>query len=290
MGNINCCEKVKINESIFHLENIFHSEDIKINQKENQNLNILANSSESKTDTNKVPENSYVTNNTEFDYTSNLRNNSNAIQNYMEEKNTLKSLNNWMKLIRHFTFENKLPSFNLKFLEELNKARTDFLGISQKLLKYSEEFDIVKEKFYEINNDEIRQNFFRTKDDLIKSAEFFKKLYVNKIEKNEENLEEFIEIDEIKLPIPSDKDLLNSLKYYKLFKKRFDKMFSKKFALTKINYDIFHEDPEISYILFISKNTENLSYLFEKKSKYIGIDFIKDTQNTYLMTIVTATD
>ena len=50
-----------------------------------------------------------------------------------------------------------------------------------------------------------------------------------------------------------------------------------------------HSNPEISFLLYITNDTKNLSYLFQKGIKYIGID-IKDNNETILLSLVVASD
>lgn len=295
MGNINCCENIKTKDKVFNLEDIFLPQSNIIEKREKEiisinvdNFSLLENPNRAD-DRIQIYENAEVK---EIDYTSNLQKKKypGNLQEYMEEKNAEKSEVNWMKLIRPATFsERSLSSFKIKFIEELNKARTDFMGISEKLYNTANDIEFLK-KIEEIENEEIRRKLIRTKEDLLQASRFFWKLNQDRIKNNQENLTEIIEIEGIDIPIPTDKTLLNNFKYYNLFLRRFKRIFSKKFKVDKISYDTFHKNPEIAFILFICKDTEKLKYLFQKENKYIGLDYIEDSHDTNLMTVVVARD
>lgn len=206
----------------------------------------------------------------------------NLIENYKKENvNT-----NMMKLVRHITFE-EFYQFPVKFIEEMNKARCDFLGFSEKLMGHVQNFELIENKINEITDQKIKKRLVRTKDQFVKTSEFFLDLHQKNIK--EERLNELIEIEEFKLPIPIDEKELKDKKYLKKFNRRFEKKFQKNFKIKRISYYVGHSNPEISFLLYITNDTKNLSYLFQKGIKYIGID-IKDNNETILLSLVVASD
>ena len=96
-----------------------------------------------------------------------------------------------------------------------------------------------------------------------------------------------IEVNDIKLPIPSKHKELNHTKYFKKFEELFKRKFEGKFLLKKIMFKVNHMDPEISFLLFITKTPKELESLFAEEIKYIGFDF-EETKGTILLTIVLA--
>ena len=86
-----------------------------------------------------------------------------------------------MKLINHPTFSKEQNEFYLKFLEELNKARTDFLGVSEKLMYYFQNFDLIQNRIDQINDTELKDYLSRTKEDFKEASDFFADLYKKKI-------------------------------------------------------------------------------------------------------------
>jgi hypothetical protein len=207
-----------------------------------------------------------------FDYSSNSN-----IFNYKNENPNM----SLMKLVKHATFSKDL-NYNCKFLEELNNARIDLCGFINRLLDFQENFQKIKEEIYERNGNCL----IRTKEDFIKALDFFKKLQ----EEENENLNELIEIEKFKLPIPEDLEELKDYKYYEKFQKRFENKFCGKFELKNSKIIILHKDPEISFLLFITEDSKILSSLFNKNVKYVGIDFQDYSNETLLLSLVFAAD
>lgn len=123
-----------------------------------------------------------------------------------------------------------------------------------------------------------------------------------KNEKNEENVENYkdksliipklVESDDFKLPIPEDHNKLKRDKYYENFHRRFNKKFSKNFFIKKIKCDMILDQPEFSFIIFITNIKKNFSYLFDYDCKYIGLELKekKSFTNVVIITIVLVRD
>jgi hypothetical protein len=298
MGNINCCEETKKNDKDFDVGSIFAP---KVN-KEEENLSNKSTEEENyKIHTNQneifqLAKSPFATNKNsifieelaeaeDFDYDTN--NNKNSWLNYIENRNKEMDSKNLLKLVKHATFRDTPPTFDRKFLEDLNKARTDFLAFSEKLFYYVQNFHIIQNKIDEIKDETIKKRLSRTKEDFIQASDLFKKLHGEK----KENLNELIEIDEFKLPIPSNIMDLKEKKIFEKFDKRIQrKQNLRKFRLRNIKCCIVQEDIELSFILFITKEINYLSFLFNKNMKYIGIDFKENSNGTNLLTIVLVSD
>ena len=222
-----------------------------------------------------------------FDYVSNIDvNNSFDCYKYENKKKTL----NWMKLLKHISFRKTKTLFSHSFIKELDKARTDFLGFSQKLMDSITNFDSIQNKINEISEKNTRNKLSRTKEDFKMALDFFEELQREKIKGKKKDLNELIEIDDLKLPIPSNRQELNELKYHKKFVRRFNFKFNKKFKINKMIFGCVHEDPQISFLLYITKDIKNLRYLFDKEIKYFGMDFEENFNGTIFITVVLASD
>ena len=289
MGNINCCDDSNKKDKDFNVQSIFEEVNYKNEKnKSTENLNLNLN------DGNESSRNKLTNESTSFsknrcydsdspvqikleDFNYSTNSNKNCVKNYKKENINL----NMMKLVKHTTFEKICPQFASKFIDELNKARTDLFGFSEKLSDYSQNFEVIQKKIDEIINEKLRKRFSRTEEEFKKASDFFKKLYQEK----KENFEELIEIDQFKLPISESTKEMKEDKYYKKFQRRFESKFSQKFIFRKVLVKLVHEDPETSFLLFITKNTEELEFIFQKEMKYIGIDFKVQSNMSVLLTL-----
>lgn len=306
MGNVNCCYKKKQIDNDFNVEPIFafdgHKQHLYIKESIKQTIKKLfikeekINCEENKQNSERdlVKKTSYKSlyiteeKKLEFDYFSNTKNDwRDYIIKYEEEK----ASKNFMKLVNHITFRKEQKLFYSKFLEDLNNARCDLLGFSQKLLYYFKNFDFIENKINKINDSNMKEIFSRTKESFKEASEFFGDLYEEKMKEEEDNLNELIEIDDIKLPIPSDFEELIGNRYLKKFEKRFVKRFRRMFKIKKIKCSIVHDDPDISFLLLITNyDKKKFTFLFEEKSIYIGIDFKENFDGTNLLSLVLASD
>ena len=296
MGNGNCYDNTKSEDKDLNVQSIFeeknlNKESIPANLNNEYNLKNENNPIPIKIEENKAnstdDSNSHITKKTsdvsdaggvkieieDFNYSSNSPK-ENGLKNYKRENSKL----DMMKLVRHSTFDKICPQFASKFVEELNKARTNLLGFSEKLMDLTQNFEEIQKK---IGSDKEMSEFSVTKEDFKQASDFFKSLHKEKKEK----LEELVEIDEFKLPISENTKEMKEDKYYKKFQRRFEKKFSEKFIFRKVLALVLHEDPEISFLLFITKKTKQKGFIFEKEMKYIGIDFKEQSDKSVLLTI-----
>ena len=91
-------------------------------------------------------------------------------------------------------------AFSIRFLEEFNLARTDFLAFSEKLENFILNFDFFQKKMEEINdpNEKVKKHFERSKEDFKKASDFFKALHQKRLKENKEKLEPLILKDKLK--------------------------------------------------------------------------------------------
>ena len=277
MGNGYCCEETKKFDEDFDVKNILTPEvDNFIVKRSFRNTKSLkTRKSYQKNETKKFMEKE-----------ENLQNEKKLIKEKNEERKTL----NWMKLLKHISFRKTKTLFSHSFIKELDKARTDFLGFSQKLMDSITNFDSIQNKINEISEKNTRNKLSRTKEDFKMALDFFEELQREKIKGKKKDLNELIEIDDLKLPIPSNRQELNELKYHKKFVRRFNFKFNKKFKINKMIFGCVHEDPQISFLLYITKDIKNLRYLFDKEIKYFGMDFEENFNGTIFITVVLASD
>lgn len=190
----------------------------------------------------------------------------------------------------NFSFRDPVSSnhsdFAIKFLEEVNKSRTNFSEISLKLEKYLINFDAFENdlKKLKIFNTKYKKYFLRTKDDFITAIDFFKDLQ----ERN------------IKLkPLEIKDDLLfefqgNCRGFDKEWVDETLKMIKKKLRhdckMSFIDCHLNHIDPEISFILLIINRIKRnkCEHLFSESSKYIGINSKRNCDESNLICIILA--
>jgi len=141
-----------------------------------------------------------------------------------------------------------------------------------------------------IKEEKFQKIFSRTEEDFKNASNFFKELYEENLKEKKENLSPIVEIEELKMPIPENKEELFSDKYCQRFKSRFTRKFSERFVLGKIRCDIVLENPEFSFLLFITESPKRKKYLFENEVKYIGIDYTGYSDDLALISIVTSDD
>lgn len=273
MGNINCYKETKKIDEDFNVESIYADKNEKKehNKSQSEKNKIIKSIKEQEKKKQMITE--------DFNYSSNLSKNTwrDNILNHKVNKTT----KNLMKLIKHVTFRKNQILFHSKFLDDLNEARKDLLGFSQKLLYFYHNFDLIEKNIQEINDKNIKELLFsRTKEDFKSASDFFAHLHKKK------ELNELIEIDDFKLPIPLDTGDLLEDKYLEKFEMRFKKKFSKIFKLKKIAFNLVHEDPEISFLFLITKEIKKLKFLFEKRTIYIGIDSKENFDGTNLISFV----
>lgn len=141
-----------------------------------------------------------------------------------------------------------------------------------------------------IKEEKFQKIFSRTEEDFKNASNFFKELYEENLKEKKENLSPIVEIEELKMPIPENKEELLEDKYCQRFKSRFTRKFSERFVLGKIRCDIVLENPEFSFLLFITESPKRKKYLFENEVKYIGIDYTGYSDDLALISIVTSDD
>merc|ERR1712032_1001959 len=154
MGNDNCCNTIEIKEKVFNVENILKAENKNIRNQSKvipeaklKNNDFFKNFIEYSVD--KSAENpsffslvKYKSKLENFDYDSNTQNlNKNCFKNYVNDYQQEKTSKGILEIINYASFRLTFSDFGSKFLKEINKARIDPLGFSQKLLFYYENFE-----------------------------------------------------------------------------------------------------------------------------------------------------
>jgi len=162
--------------------------------------------------------------------------------------------------------QNKNIDFSSKFIEELNKARTDFLDITRKLENYLYNFDLFYSSIenLKIFNSENKKFFLRTKEDFIVAIDYFKDLHERNIK-----LEELENKEELKIQFKENSENPFDKEYLKKSLKTIEKSENKKGQF--IDCHLTHFDPEISFILYITDRIKRKlsTHIFRKCSKFI---------------------
>ena len=292
MGSLNCCiDKFKkndndtdnANDNDFNVEEIF-SPVYEIKDSSEDEIENIADQPKTIIQKEKKPLFENIQDYENFDYSCNSVKNSLSPNDSQQPSLFIK------QHIKNFSFRRIESLFNIKFIDEINKFRTDFLGFSKKLKDYAQNFDKIKNIIDRIYVEDIRLHLSRTKEDFEKTSNFLEEFHNESIKENKGKLSDLVEIDEIKLPIPFNKEELNDTKYYKKFDKRFLRKFGTKFKLEKTKSCLVHEDPEIAFLFFITKEVNKKKYLFDNKMKYIAVDFVEHSKGIIFMTIVLARD
>jgi hypothetical protein len=322
MGNGNCCERPKIINRDFNIEDISspieknnaecknkNKKEIEIEKEKNQNeekekekekekSKNMENKKESEQKTESViPKNCCDSNKSlpliisKFDY-DNDNKKYNSFETYKNSNKYQKEKNSsiMIKLIRHATFTENNFLFTLNFLENLNSARTNIMELSDKLMNFYINFDLIKNKIDGIKDEKIRTKLTRTKEEFKLASEYYNKLNQEIIKENKENLKPLVEIDDFKLPILSDLYVMKSEKFYEKFRRRFIRKFNGRFILKKIMFEMVFEDPEISFLLFITKDLKKKDPIFSIENKYIAMDYKENLNESIFITIVFAAD
>jgi len=307
MGN--CCEKTKNNDKDFNLINILsfrekgkkdltENKEKQINNKEEVNPILLINYSEvvnNPLEKKKVDENN---SNQESRYKTNFGQFSNYLQPTESNGSLLVDINLQINsprfyrvLTQTFSVNNILPEeivlFSIKFLEELNLARTDFLAFSNKLENYIMNYDLFTKKINELNDD-FKKDFERSKKDFKEASDFFKSLNNERIKENKNKLNSLILRDELKLQFPSETKELFNLEYYNKSLLRINEITNESFKFGKLDCQITHLDPEISFLLYITEKIKenDTQFLFKEEMKYFGLNYKLLENNTIVTCII----
>jgi len=208
-------------------------------------------------------------------------------ENPKQENQTKNNLGNTTTKSSKATTEPNFYIYAIKFIEELNNARKNLLKFSEKLLNFSQNFEIIQEKLSKIKQEDIKEILKRTKEDFKEASDFFKNLFE---ENNKIELNELILLDEIKLKMPSNNKELVGKEYSKKFRTILEKKFSKKYKIFEIKCDIFLKDLDILFLLFITNKTKKWDFLFKNDRKYIGIDYKEHSKDTILFSLVLVND
>lgn len=296
MGN-GCCNKTEQKDKDFDVESIYTLKDKQ--QENNKKDKIILININFENDVNfvsefkKIPlvaklEETKINIANDFNYNSNSQNDS--FKNYTDNYKKEKAKKNMMSLVKHISFGKAKTLNTIKFLKEINKARTDLAGISEKLMYFANNFYLIENKIDEINDQKIKKILSADKEKFKVAAIFFSNLCKEKTEKKEDVLKELIEIDDFKLPIPLDLKEMKNPKYHQKFIYRFNSKYSNKFMLKRISFNIVHNDLEISFLLLIAIYLEKLLFLFENDFDYIGIDFRENTSESMMITFAVVSD
>jgi len=285
MGN--CCDKIQQKDKDINLDKIISF------QEKNPVLvvNYLDNN-KSGTNTKNINENnnSHSENNfkLKFDYNRSNPINDNLLSDINQQINSPRF---YRVLTQNFSVNDILPEeilvFSIRFLEELNLARTDFLAFSEKLEYFIFNFNLFKKKIEEINdpNEEVKKDFERSKKDFKEASDFFKALHEEKLKENKEKLEPLILKDEMKIQFPSRIKDLFDLEYYNNSLKRINQLSNGKFKFGKLDCQVSHADPEISFLLFITEKIKlnETKFIFKDEMKFFGINYKKLENNTIVI-------
>jgi hypothetical protein len=134
-----------------------------------------------------------------------------------------------MKLIKHPSFGNM--DFIEDFIQNINLVRSDLLGFSKRLLDHIDKFDLIQKKIDEFKDDEERSSIYINKEDLKNASDILLKLHELNITGINNKLNNFIQIDDFKYPIPINYEDIYKRNYYHKFRKRFNFKFGKNFKL-----------------------------------------------------------
>ena len=161
-------------------------------------------------------------------------------------------------------------------MEEFNLARTDFLAFSEKLENFILNFDFFQKKMEEINDpsEKNKKDFERSKQDFKEASNFFKALHEERLEENKEKLEPLILRDGLKIKFPDEaKDKFN-FEYYNNSLKKIKHLSDEKFKFGKLNCQVSHRDPEISFLLFITEKIKvnDTKTILNEEMKYFGLN------------------
>ena len=284
MGN--CCDKIQQKDKDINLDKIISF------QEKNPVLvvNYLDNN-KSGTNTKNINENnnSHSENNfkLKFDYNRSNPINDNLLSDINQQINSPRF---YRVLTQNFSVNDILPEeilvFSIRFLEELNLARTDFLAFSEKLEYFIFNFNLFKKKIEEINdpNEEVKKDFERSKKDFKEASDFFKALHQKRLKENKKKLEPLTLKDEMKIQIPKEASDIFNKKIYNNFLMKINQLSDGKFKFGKLNCQLSHKDPEISFLLFITKKIKknDTQFIFDEEKKYFGLN-CKELENNKLL-------
>jgi hypothetical protein len=293
MGNNECCKKFIHKDKDFNVEEIFCPKNLEGNKISNfalETKNLEGN--KISTFALEIRNSNFLSKNDiinqiiiNYDISANLNQKRDEEKDSNENYKNEKGLLNWMKLIKHPSFGNM--DFIEVFIQNINLVRSDLLGFSRKLLEYIDKFDSIQKKIDEIKDDEERSAISINKEDIKNASDILLKFHELNIKGINNKLNNFIQIDDFKYPIPLNYEDIYKRNYYDKFKKRFKFKFGKNFKLIDSIIGTVHHDKEISFLLFIVRIILNKNkFLFETNAKYIAIDYEDNIDRTNLLTLV----
>ena len=267
MGN--CCEKTQKNDKDFDLIKIFSFEETS-QKKESQ---------KEKNDTQKEIQifKGDNANSGTFTFLDMRQESQGYPIEIVQQDSTPRFLEHILK--KNLTLEDISPEnlliFSNKFLEELNLARTNPLAYSERFDFLIKNFDLFQNKIKNLTeiSEEVKIIFERNLEDFKEASNFFKNSY----KENEEKLNLLLLKEELKIQFPKDlKDLFNLDYYIKSYKRiKVENNFNENLKYGKLDCFMSHEDPEISFILFITDKIKEkkIKIILKNEMKYFGINY-----------------
>jgi len=273
MGN-SLLEKYKSAKCCLGKENLFRSSTIKIDDLLDENNKIDTNANRNQNSNEINPEigskRKNLMNSSSLMKIDSQSQNSNS--NKVQIKFSISNLNE--DCLEELNISEDTPSYNFffsKVMEEINKARTDFLGYSKLIKKYADEIktDTNNKNYLLSNGNKIYFNYGRK--DFLESAKILENMY-----RDFYLLKKFEYAEDITFPLP--KIRFEKILQDEYIRDNFEELknkFKGKYDIKSLLFFRCTKDPQISIIvqLVIDLKRQNEKYLLSDGLRFININF-----------------
>lgn len=108
-----------------------------------------------------------------YDLLSNSNSKDYSIENYVSKEDQPL---NWIKYV-NLSFREEENKFSKIFIEKLNEARTDILGLSKILIQHYNNFNFIQNKIFEIKDENLKKELLTKKENFKEASNFYNELH-----------------------------------------------------------------------------------------------------------------